>query len=317
MKYETYPFLNKKISRFILGGSSWYIKKGKDLNSYYDSMYELGINTFDTARGYKNSEAMLGKWLKTKNREDIVIISKCCLPSLGFIDRLSVKNIRKDVEKSVSILGTYIDILYLHRDNLKRPVGPIMEELNKLIKEGKVKALGVSNWRVDRIDEANKYAKEHGLVGFSVTSPAYSLADMVFDSWKGGAGCVSLQGEKMESERAYLLEHKIPVFPFSSLGRGFFAGRFKHDDPQFKKNLDPNARKQYYYDINIKRLERAEELAQKKNCTVAQINFAYLLHQKFNVHPVVAASTAKRMKENIDSLNVQLSDEELKYLQGF
>jgi len=317
MIYETYPFLNKKISRFILGCSSHYMRKGHSNNEFLDSIYELGINTFDTARSYGNSEEIIGNWLKTKNREDIVIISKCCLPALGFIDRLSPKNIRKDVETSISKLGTYIDILYLHRDNLKRPVGPLMEELNKLIKEGKVKALGVSNWRADRIDEANKYAKEYGLEGFSVNSPAYSLADMVFDSWKGGAGCVSLQGEKMDGDRKYCLENNIPVFPYSSLGRGFFAGRFLHDDPEFKKNLDPNARKQYYYDINLARLERAEKMAKEKGCTVAQINFAYLLNQKIKVHPVVAASTAKRMKENIDSLNLKLTEEEIKYLQGF
>lgn len=315
MEYEVYPFLNKKISKFILGCSSDPMRKGTVTNEFYDSIFEVGVNTFDTARGYGKSEETLGRWLKTKNREEIVIISKCCLP-LGFIDRLSVKNLKKDVEKSLATLGTYIDILYLHRDNLKRPVGPLMEALNEYVKAGKVKALGVSNWRSDRIDEANKYAKEHGLAGFSVSSPAYSLAEMVVDSWGGGAGCVSLQGEKTKQDREYYAANNIPVFPFSSLGRGFFSGKVKHDDPNFKKSLDVHARKQYCYDVNLKRLARAEELAEKKGCTVAQMNFAYLFNQKFKVHPVVAVSSAKRMLDNEKALAIKLTDEELKYLEG-
>ena len=75
-------------------------------------------------------------------------------------------------------------------------------------------------------------------------------------------------------------ENNIPVFPYSSLTCGFFAGVYKHDDPLFKESLKYETKMQYYYDENIERLKRAEILAIKHNCSVAQINFAYILLRK-------------------------------------
>ena len=316
MKYEKYPFLNKPISRFIFGCDLNKMHQGEDVSSLLDSIYDLGINTFDTARGYGESEKVLSKWLKTKDREKIVVISKCCLPDKNNNnqDRLSIENIISDVNTSIKTLDTYIDILYLHRDNKLVPVKPIIDTLNTLIKEGKVKSLGVSNWKVDRIKEANDYAKENNLIGFSVSSPAYSLANMEYDYWKGGDGCVSIQGDNNLKERLFYKENKMPVFPYSSLGRGFFAGIYSSSDPRFKDSLKEETLKQYYYPVNINRLKKAEELAKKHSCSVAQINFAFLLNQDFNCHPVVATSNPSRMKENIDSLNIKLTKEELDYL---
>lgn len=313
MKYEKYPFLNKNVSRFIFGCDLKEMHLGMDVSSLLDSIYDLGINTFDTARGYGESEKVLSKWLKTKDREKIVIISKCCLP-FNNEDRLSAENIISDVNTSLSVLGTYIDILYLHRDNHLVPVEVLIDTLNKFIKDGKVKAIGVSNWKIDRIKKANDYARKNNLIGFSVSSPAYSLANMEYDYWKGGDGCVSIQGDNNLKERLFYKENNIPVFPYSSLGRGFFAGICSYNDPKFKESLKYETLKQYYYPINIERLKKAEELAKKHNCSVAQINFAFMLQQDFYCHPVVATNNPKRMKENIDSLNVHLTKEELEYL---
>lgn len=314
MKYETYSFLNKPISRFIFGCDLNKMHQGEDVSSLLDDIYDLGINTFDTARGYGESERVLSSWLKNKDREKIVVISKCCLPDKTNNDRLSVENIISDVNTSLQVLGTYIDILYLHRDSLKVKVELLIDTLNKFIREGKVKAIGVSNWKADRIKEANDYAKRNNLHGFVVSSPAYSLANMEYDYWKGGNGCVSIQGDSNLKERLFYKENNIPVFPYSSLGRGFFAGRYSYLDPKFKESLKEETIKQYYYPVNIDRLKKAEELAKKHNCSVAQINFAFLLEQDFNVHPVVATSNPIRMKENIDSLNIKLTKEEIDYL---
>lgn len=83
----------------------------------------------------------------------------------------------------------------------------------------------------------------------------------------------------------------------------------------FKQSLKEETLKQYYYPVNINRLAKAEELAKKHNCSVVQINFAFLLSQDFKCHPVVATSNIDRMKENVDSLNIKLTKEELDYLQ--
>lgn len=314
MIYKTYDFLNKKISKIIFGCDLKMMHQGEDVTQLLDAVYNFGINTFDTARGYGHSEEILGKWIKNKNREDIVIISKCCLEDRKNNTILSKENIINDVNTSVSILGTYIDILYLHRDNHTVPVNIIIDTLNELINEGKIKAIGVSNWKENRIKEANKYAASHNLHGFVVSSPAYSLANMEIDCWGGGDGCVSIQGDNNKKERDFYIKYKIPVFPYSSLARGFFAGKYKHDDINFINSLKDDARIQYYHDINIKRLERAEILAKKKNCTVSQINISYMINQEFDCHPVIASSNINNIKNNIEALDIKLTKDEINYL---
>lgn len=316
MKYQEIKYVTKPLSKIIFGCAIPSMIQGEDADELLDEVYAQGITTFDTAENYGLSEASLGHWLKNRgNREKVVIISKGCHPYDGR-DRVTPEDLQHDIEQSFERLGTdYIDIYLMHRDDLKVEPGPMVEILNEYHKAGKIGAFGGSNWTHQRIAEANRYAAEHGLVPFSVSSPNLGICNQIGDPWGGGPGCVTISGPSNEEARAWYRDNHIPVLAYSSLGRGMFAGLVKSNDMEgAKKILDPNAVKGYCYPENFERLARAEQLAKEKNCTVPQIALAWIMNQDFEVFPLVSARKASRIESNAQALDIKLTKEEVEWL---
>ena len=315
MEYVEIPYVNKPVSRILYGTSMPPFLMGGDGNELLDAIYETGVNTFDTARGYMAAEKSLGNWIEEKNiREKIVILSKCGHPSMFGKKRVSEKEIRKDFSKSANYLKTdYIDIYLLHRDDPKVEVGSIVETFNAMHAEGKIGAFGGSNWTHQRIAEANEYANNHNLIPFSVSSPNFGLAEQIQDPW--GGGCITISGPSNEAAREWYLKNQLPVVAYSSLGRGLFSGKLKSNNTENAREvMDMFALKGYGCPENFERLRRCEILAAEKKCTVPQIAMAWLFNQKLNTFAVVSTSKASRMQENIDALHLELSEDEILYL---
>jgi len=316
MQYQKINGIDKPLSRIIYGCTTEPMMKGENVNKLLDEIYALGINTFDTAEHYGLSEVSLGTWIaERKNRDDVVIITKGCHPVDGK-DRLSAECLKQDIEKSFQRLQTdYIDIYLLHRDVLEVPVGPIVEILNEYHKAGKIGAFGGSNWTPERILEANDYAAKHNLVPFTVSSPNYSLCRQVNDPWGGSAGCVTLTGDENKEARQWYTDHQIAVFAYSSLGRGLFSGKVRSDEvEEAKEMMGEGAANAYCQPENFERLARAEKLAFERNATVSQVALAWLLKQEVNAFPIVSASTAERIAGNIKALELELTEEEVRWL---
>lgn len=315
MKYVEIPYVNKKVSRILYGTAMPPFMMGGDGNDLLDAIFATGVTTFDTARNYLASEKSLGKWIAEKNmRDQIVLLSKCGHPSMFGKKRVNENEMRKDFSKSVRYLNTdYIDIYLLHRDDPEVEVGEIVEIFNAMHSEGKIGAFGGSNWTHKRIEQANEYAYKHNLIPFSVSSPNFSLAEQVQDPW--GGGCVTISGSANKEARMWYEKNQMPVIAYSSLGRGFFSGKLKGSEPEKAGEiLDQVAMKGYYCPDNFERLRRCERLADRKGCSVAQLAMAWVYSQKMNTFAVVSTSNPKRMESNIDALSIQLSDEELQYL---
>ena len=316
MQYQNIRGIKKTLSRIIYGCTTEAMMKGENVNDLLDEIYTLGINTFDTAENYGLSEVSLGIWMKERgNRDDIVVITKGCHPYDG-VDRMMPEYLREDIEKSFQRLQTdYIDIYLLHRDVLEVPVGPIVEILNEYHRAGKIGAFGGSNWTPVRIQEANDYAIKHELVPFTVSSPNYSLCRQVNDPWGGSAGCVTITGDENQEARQWYRDNDIAVLAYSSLGRGVFTGKVRSDEiEKAKVMMGPGAANAYCHPENFERLRRAEKLAFERKATVSQIALAWLLKQKVNAFPIVSASTAGRIADNVKALELNLTDEEAKWL---
>lgn len=315
MEYRTIDGIDQPLSRIVFGCAIEPMLKGEDVNYLLDAVADMGITVFDTAENYGLSEASLGRWMRErKNREKLVIISKGCHPYGK--DRVTPEDMKNDIEQSFERLGTdYIDIYFLHRDDHKIDPGIMVEVLNEYYKKGKIRAFGGSNWTAERIELANTYAKEHGLQPFTVSSPNFGLADQIGDPFGGGDGCVTISGPEHARDRAWYLANQMPVFAYSSLGRGFFSGRVKSDAPEEAKNvIDEFAVKGYCYQENFERLRRVEELAKEKQCSVPQMALAWVLAQKLNVFPLVSARNPKRMQDNLAALSINLTEKEQKWL---
>ena len=314
MIYSNIPYVKKQVSRLVHGTIMVTVSKKEESFKLLDSMYELGVNAFDTAAVYGDGERLIGMWLKDRGiRDNVVVLTKGAHHN-AWRKRVTPYDITADVHDSLAkLMCDYIDIYILHRDDPEVPVGPIVETLNKLHKEGKIGAFGGSNWTHQRLAMANEYAKENGLIPFSVSSPNYGLAEQVDNPW--GPGCVSLSGPKEIDARKWYSITNMPIFAYSSLGRGLFSGRLKSSDPdQALKLFEQPTLQGYFYPVNIRRLERVEIMAQSKGLSVPQIAMAWLMNQPLNVFALVGAFKADEMRENIEALNLKLTQEEMDWL---
>ncbi len=309
--------IDKPVSRIFFGTAILPMLMGKDAGAILDAALSAGINAFDCARGYGSAEKSLGNWvLARNNRERVVLLTKC-----GNVDRkgnvrVNREVIEKELAKSLQTLGTdYIDIYLLHRDDPNTPVSEFIDALNEAKKQGKIRVFGVSNWTVERIREANEYASAHGLEGFFVSSPNFGLARQVSDPW--GGGCVTVSGPEHEEDRAWYAETRMPVLAYSSLGRGFFSGRFKSfDEEAAKKTLDGPAQKGYLCPENMRRLRNAETLAKRDHCTVPQVAMRYVFSSPMNVFALVSTTNPARLSENIFAALTPLSREDAAFLEA-
>jgi aryl-alcohol dehydrogenase-like predicted oxidoreductase len=321
MEYSKISGIDKPVSRIVFGtdrlrGRSLPRVPNPSLQQQsflrLDRSFELGCNSFDTARIYGDSERTLGSWIRERrNRDQVVIISKGCHPDFLRRPRLSAADVSNDLHASLKKLGTdFIDLYLLHQDHPTSPVEPVMERLNRHIDEGKIGAIGASNWSPERITSANKFAASKGLKPFSASSVQFSLAEWTRSPWPGN---VTLTGETQRGQREWYLTHELPVFAYSSLARGFFSD---HYDP---KNPGDNRVSRWcatYFgtDENIQRLERAKMFARDHHVTVAQVALAYVLCHPLHAFAVVGCTTSEKFAENVGALSLKLDEATLRWL---
>lgn len=316
MEYKRIEDVKLPVSRIVFGTAIPSMSRGENAFELLDAAFEAGINTFDSAKVYGLAEKSLGDWITERgNRNQVVLLTKGAHPLAGSAEvRVTPEAIRVDVEESLQRLQTdFIDIYMLHRDDVKKPVGPLVETLNELREQGKIGIFGGSNWSYQRIDDANEYAYSHDMLGFTVSSPAYSLAEQVEDPW--GGGCVCISGSKKSGARRWYTEEGIEIFAYSALAHGFLSGKFtSKDSRQAAEVLDDFAIKGYCCTENLKRLERAEYLAKVKHATVPQIALAWLLQQPMKPMAICSASTVERLLSNLKALDISLTKEEVRWL---
>ena len=313
--YGTIPGLAQPVSRIFLGTAAGPLLAGENADALLDGAVKRGINAFDCARSYGRAEEVLGSWMQRRgNREQVIILSKCGDIREGIV-KIDKQVIEEQLDTSLKMLQTdYIDLYLLHRDDPNTSVREYINTLNRAKGDGKIRAFGVSNWTVERIREANRYADENNLEGFSVSSPNYGLARQMEDLW--GGGCVTLSGPEHRADRDWYARSGMPVIAYSSLGRGFFSGRFRSDDPEGAyQQLDPYARKGYMHPENFVRLRKAEQLAEKTGTSVPEIAMRYVFSSRMNMFAVVSVSRPERLDSSIRASGNPLTADEVRELE--
>lgn len=322
MDYGKVIGIDRPVSRIVFGTDRlrgrelpWLPNRSLEQQAFslLDRSFELGCNSFDTARIYRDSERTLGDWIRQRhNRDQVVVISKGCHPGLSSgRPRLSASDVSNDLHASLTALGTdFIDLYLLHYDHPAAAVEPVIERLNRHLDEGKIGAIGASNWSHERIASANTIAAGNGLKPFSAAGVQFSLAEWTGPPWPGA---VTLGGDGQRAAREWYLTHGLSVFAWSSLARGFFSD---HYDP---KNPDSNRVSRWcaaYFgtEDNIQRLERARMFAREHHVTVAQVALAYVLCHQLQAFAVVGCTTAEKFAENVAALSLKLDEATLHWL---
>ena len=290
MKYRV--LAGKKASVIALGCDSFGASRDPaQAAEFLDRYTEAGGNFLDTARIYGGcrSESCIGTWLsKRHDRDGLIIGTKGGHPAFDtmHVGRLDRASLTDDFERSLDSLGTYADIYWLHRDDKSRDVGDILETLNGFYERGMARAFGVSNWDPERIQEANRYAAAHSLVGFSANQPQFSLA--------------SINQERDNTMRhmdatayAFHVKTGMPCVPYSPQAKGFFTKL----DALGADKLPGGLKYDFYNDENVAILKKLRKMRDETGCSIAQLGVIYLLYQPFDTYPIVGASSFEQLDE--------------------
>lgn len=300
MTYGALPRIDKKVSRLVMGVDNQTTMPIARV--MFDDFFEQGGTVFDTAHIYGGGqcEKTLGQWIKERQvRDQVVVLGKG-----GHTPWCNPKDIVRQLDESLERLQTdHLDIYMLHRDNLELAASELIGVLNEQLQKGKMRALGVSNWSIQRIEEANAYAKQHHLVPFTAVSNQLSLARMVKPVW---AGCISAGDPE---SRQWFTDQQMALMPWSSQARGFFTDRSGPD-----KREDESLVESWYSEDNFQRKARVQELAQKYNTSTVVIALAYVLQQPFPTFPLIGPRTIQEFRDSLHATTIKLTPEELRYL---
>lgn len=316
MKYITVN--GTPVSSLILGTDYFGATVSlEDSFALMDRFAAAGGNAIDTARLYASwlpggagaSETTIGEWMKARgNRDQIYLITKGGAVDKGSTERarLSPEDLRYDITESLKALQCEsVDLYFLHRDDESKPVSEIMPTLAEFVREGKVKALGASNWRACRIAEAHAFCEKEGLPPFAASEIQWSLARSTPEKHDDlSLVCMN------ESEYDYYLTTGMPVFAFSAQAKGFFIrGSATGIDSNNQKALS-----RFASDENIGRLNRVKELMAKKNMTAAAVSLASLTSRPFPVAALVGCKTLPQLEDSLTAADATLTQEEIAYL---
>src|SRR5216684_524716 len=263
-----------------------------------DRALELGIDFFDTAEVYGPyiNEELVGRALRGK-RDKVIIATKFGWKiEEGKMTGLDSKHVRQAVDGSLKRLATdHIDLLYQHRVDPKIPIEEVVRTMSDLVREGKVRFLGLSEAGEQTIRRA------HAVHPITALQSEYSL-------WE----------RNLEPRIIPLLrELGIGLVPFSPLGRGFLAGSVKraeeYPEGDFRRG-DPRFQGENF-DANLRAASVVREVAATHNATPAQIALAWLLHKGDDIVPIPGTKRSKYLEENVAAASIMLSAAEMARLE--
>ena len=311
------PNIDLPLSPLALGSHYYRLADSATWHGLMDQYVEAGGTVIDSARSYVDSEQVIGRWLAERGvRERLVLITKG-----GHGDRHGVTDgdfaatIEAELTTSLEVLGTdQVDLYLLHRDSLAFDVGTIIEALNAELRRGRVRAIGASNWEYDRIEQANAYARDRGLQGFSAVSNHLALARSALPFWPGLV-TVGPDGRRWHRRTG------IPLLVFSSQARGFFSGRYgphrRAAAPGTLDELDARVIEVYGSAANFARLERARQLGRDKGgYSATQVAVTWLLHQPLPLIPIIGPRNREELASSFDALSLRLTAEQIRWLES-
>jgi 1-deoxyxylulose-5-phosphate synthase len=316
MRYGSIQGVGDRVSRLVLGSMVFSTEPEKIANTFrlLDRFVGAGGTAVDTARIYSGgtSEPAFGKWLaRSGMRDEMVVTGKGAHHDPHtFERRVTPAAIHHDIDTSLAEMGIdTIDIYVLHKDDSEAEVGPIVEALNEEVKRGRINVFGGSSWTHQRIAEANAYAGAHGLNPFTVSSPNLALAVPNEPMW---VGCVSIAND--DAAQAWYRKVGMPIFAWSAQARGFFSGRYRPDLLDGDTVDAQNVIRTYYSADNWERYRRADQLSERKGCTLRQIALAWVLHQPLNVYALIGPATTSELDDCLGALHVELTPDEVAWL---
>lgn len=310
MQNRTLGTSNIQVAPLAFGGNvfGWTVDQPTSFQ-LLDAFVDAGFNLLDTADVYSRwkpghhggeSESIIGQWMKEKgNRSKIVVATKVGMDLGDGKKGLSRKYIFQAVEDSLRRLQTdYIDLYQSHMDDKETPLEETLQAYAELIQQGKVRAIGASNYEAARLKEALETSRRLSIPTYVSLQPQYNLYDRI--------------GFEKELEPLCLKEN-IGVISYYSLASGFLTGKYRSQKDLGKSTRGAKAGS-YLSERGMRILRALDSVAETHRVVPASIALAWLMARKSVTAPIASATNLDQLKELTQSTQVQLSSSEIQSL---
>ena len=257
-----------------------------------DRFVDLGFNLVDTANTYSTwvpghvggeSETIIGKWLKRSGKRDRVLVATKVGMKKDGEEGLSRAKVEKHVEASLKRLGIEaIDLYQTHKDDPDTPVEETLEALGRLVKAGKVRAIGASQYKPARLRESMEASARLGLPRYDTWQPEYNLYDR--------------QGFESELQPV-AKEFGLAVIPFFGLAKGFLSGKYRRPADIDGRPRAAGLRKYFEGDRGMKILAALDDVSGRTGATPAQVSIAWLMAQPTVAAPIVSVTSVEQLDD--------------------
>jgi aryl-alcohol dehydrogenase-like predicted oxidoreductase len=289
------------IEPLVLGGNvfGWTVDEAKGFD-ILDAYVGAGFTAIDTAEGYPNwvagnppgmSETIIGKWLKSRgNRDRVHIITK--VNSAKKPGGLKPDAIKASIEASLKRLQTdYIDLYFSHWPDAEASHEETLGAYDLLIRAGKVRSIGASNYSVQMIEDAQQTAIIKSLPRYEVTQPRYNLYDRA----------------EFEALRPYLIENEVGSIVYYSLAAGFLTGKYRSDADLGKSPRGGGAGK-YLTEKGLRILGALDQVGKELGATPAEVALAWLVAQPGVSAPIASATSVEQVESLVRGVRLELPE---------
>lgn len=302
MHYRRLGHSGLKVSEICLGAWINFGERMEDSQTFavLDTAVEEGIDFFDTADVYAGGKAeeVMGRWMQGKDRRTLTIATKCrgrMWPGVNG-EGLSRKHITDACHDSLRRLQTdYIDVYQCHWPDGETPLEETLSALDALVRQGKVRYIGCSNFGSELIGEAARISEQYHLSKFISSQPYYNML---------GRGI-----EERDIPRC--LKEGLGLIPYSPLAQGLLSEKYLDGTipagsrGEGNRHLEENLKK------HLPTLRALAEFAHARDLTLSQLALVWLLHQPGMASPIIGATRPEQVKENAKASGVSLSSEDL------
>lgn len=292
-----------EVSPFCFGGNvfGWTADEQTSF-TLLDNFFDMGLDFIDTADVYStwvpgnkggDSEKIIGKWLKKSGKRNKVIIATKVGKPMGLDKKgLSKAYITRAVDDSLKRLQTdYIDLYQSHEDDKSTPLAETMETFTDLIRQGKVRAIGASNFSGARLKEALEVSRDNDLASYQTMQPEYNL----------------YAREAYEKELEPICrENNIGVITYYSLASGFLTGKYRSESDLPQSNRGAGVKK-FLNPRGYKILAALDKLAAGYNTTQAAVALTWVMARPGITAPIASATSIKQLNEITQAVNLTLS----------
>jgi 1-deoxyxylulose-5-phosphate synthase len=302
MRYRQLGSSDLQVSEISLG--SWLTYGGgverEQAEACVAKAFEVGINFIDTANVYAGgrAESFLGEVLSTRRRDAYVLATKLYFPVSETDRGLSREQVFKQIDLSLGRLRTdHVDLYQCHRYDWETPLDETMDALTEVVRQGKARYLGFSEWPVDKVREALALPNVEKLVS---SQPQYSML------WRGPE----------EELIPFCAEHGISQIVWSPLAQGVLTGKYKPGEPPPAESRKTNDAMNRFMDsvdddMLLQRVRRLQPIADDLGITMAQLALAWVLREPNVASAIVGASRPEQVADNAAASGIDLDGETL------